>query len=30
MTITWVGGDVADSTGGAWMRALSAVDAYDG
>jgi len=28
LTITWVGGDAADSADGAWMRA--GVDAYDG
>ena len=30
LTITWIGGDPADATDGAWMRALAAVDAYDG
>ena len=30
LTITWIGGDAADSADGGWMRALAAVDAYDG
>jgi segregation and condensation protein A len=30
LTITWIGGDAAESAGGAWMRALAGVDAYDG
>ena len=30
LTITWIGGDAAESAGGAWMRAVAGVDAYDG
>jgi segregation and condensation protein A len=30
LTITWIGGDAAESSGGAWMRALAGVDSYDG
>ena len=30
LTIVWVGGDAADSAGGAWMRAVTGADAYEG
>ncbi len=30
LTITWIGGDAADSLDGGWMRGIAVVDAYDG
>jgi segregation and condensation protein A len=30
LTITWIGGDPADAADGGWMRAMAAVDVYDG
>jgi segregation and condensation protein A len=30
LTITWIGGDLADADHGAWMRSLAVMDAYEG
>jgi segregation and condensation protein A len=30
LVVTWTGGDPTEREGGAWMRALAAVDVYDG
>lgn len=30
ITITWIGGELEDASGGGWMRSLASVDSYDG
>jgi segregation and condensation protein A len=30
ITISWIGGDVADAEEGGWMRAMATMDSYDG